>query len=445
MNILFISLGCDKNRVDSEYMLSSLVQDGFTVTDDETRADVIIVNTCCFILDALQESIDTLLDMAEYKKNGSCRALIVTGCMSQRYQDEIRQEIPEVDACIGTNSTEDILSAVHQALEGKHFESFKPLDRLEQHPNGRCVSTGGYYAYLKIAEGCDKHCTYCIIPSLRGPYRSVPMEQLVQEAEMLAAGGTRELILVAQETTVYGTDLTGKKMIPELLERLNAVDGIEWIRLMYCYPEEIDDALLDAINRLPKVCHYLDMPIQHINSDILKRMGRKTNRQELLKKIARIREKIPDITLRTTLISGFPGETQQQHQELLDFVRDVRFDRLGVFPYSQEEGTPAASFADQVDENLREERRDEIMALQQQISRELNEELIDSRMEVMIEGRMADEPDTYVGRSRRDAPDVDGLVFLKSYGELLSGDLVTVRITGYNEYDLIGELTNEPA
>ena len=439
MKVLFISLGCDKNRVDSEYMLSSLVHEDFTVTDEESQADVIVVNTCCFINDAKEESIQTILEMAEYKTSGRLKALIVAGCMAERYREEIHREIPEVDAVIGTNTTGEIARAIRSVLAGQYYESFRSLDDIEAHPEGRSVTTGGYYAYLKISEGCSKHCTYCIIPSLRGPYRSVPMEDLVEEARRLAAGGTKEMILVAQETTVYGTDLYGRKALPELLDRLNAVEGLEWIRIMYCYPEEIDEALLDAMVRNRKVCHYLDMPIQHINSEILRRMGRRTSREDIIEKIHMIREKMPDAALRTTLIAGFPGETEEQHEELMQFVNDAEFDRLGVFAYSREEDTPAADFAQQHTEEQKAEWRDALMELQEEVIFDKNREMIGRTLPVIIEGRIA-EADTYIGRSYRDAPDVDGYVFVGCDYELMSGSIVEAVITGAHEYDLIGEL-----
>ncbi len=438
MKLLFISLGCDKNRVDSEYMLGMLGDD-FEMTDDESEADIIIINTCCFIHDAKEESIETILEMAEYRKRGSCRALIVCGCLAQRYQSEIRKEIPEVDAILGTNATLLICDAVRQVLSGGSCEILPDLNTIELHDKKRLVSTGGYYAYLKIAEGCDKHCTYCIIPSIRGPYRSVPMDRLIAEARQLAADGVRELILVAQETTVYGTDLAGRKLLPELLDRLNEIEGIEWIRLMYCYPEEIDEALIDAILRNSKVCHYLDMPIQHINSAILKRMGRQTDREELESKIALLRERIPDIALRTSLICGFPGETAEQHEELMYFLNETEFDRLGAFTYSQEEDTPAAAFPDQIPEEIKTAWQEEVMELQEEIIMDRNEELIGQTMRVMIEGRVED-GSAYAARSYRDAPDVDGYVFFESDRDWMSGDFAEVRITGFSDYDLIGEL-----
>lgn len=439
MKVLFISLGCDKNLVDSEFMLGKLSQHQFTITDDETEADIIVINTCCFIHDAKEESIQSILDMAEYRVNGVCKALIVCGCLAERYRDEILTEIPEVDAVLGTNSTERILDAVENVLQGKKYEAYEPLRGIEKHDAKRSVSTGGHYAHLKIAEGCNKHCTYCIIPSIRGEFRSVPMEELVSQARELAESGVKELILVAQETTLYGVDLYGKKSLHLLLKELNKIPGIYWIRLMYCYPEEIYDELIEAIRDNEKVCHYIDMPIQHINSEILRRMGRRTNREMLIEKIAALREAVPDIAIRTTLICGFPGETEAQHEELMQFMNDTEFDRLGAFTYSPEEGTPAAEFADQIEEEKKADWQADVMELQEEIILDKNEDMIGRELYVMIEGKVADE-NAYIGRSYRDAPDIDGYVFINTEEELMSGDFVKVKITGAYEYDLIGEL-----
>lgn len=439
MNILFISLGCDKNLADSETMLGMLASRGYQIVDEEEKADVIIVNTCCFIHDAMEESIETILQMAEYKKSGSLKALIVTGCMAERYREEITKEIPEVDAVLGTASYGHILDAVDEALKGHSYLMMEPLDTLPLIETHRLVTTGGHYAYLKIAEGCDKHCTYCIIPKLRGNFRSVPMDHLIKEAEQLAADGVKELILVAQETTLYGKDLYGEKKLPELLHKLCQISGIHWIRILYCYPEEITEELIQTMKEEPKICHYLDLPIQHASDGILKRMGRRTSKEELVHIISRLREEIPDITLRTTLITGFPGETQEQHEELMDFVDEMEFDRLGVFTYSPEEGTPAASMPDQIEESIKEDRRAELMELQQEIAFEQAENMIGKEVLVMIEGKVADE-NAYVGRTYKDAPNVDGLIFVNTDAELMSGDFAKVKVTGACEYDLIGEL-----
>ena len=437
--ILFISLGCDKNLVDSEVMLGILADRGFEMTDTEDDADIIIINTCCFINDAKEESINTILEMAEYKKTGPCKALIVTGCLAQRYKQEIVDEIPEVDAVIGTSKYDEIFDAVDQALKGSHFLDVDDLDRLPSVPGKRILTTGGHYAHLKIAEGCDKHCTYCIIPKIRGNYRSVPMEQLLAEAASLAEQGVKELILVAQETTLYGVDLYGKKSLHILLQELAKIKGIRWIRILYCYPEEIYPELIETIKNEKKVCHYLDMPIQHASDAILKRMGRRTTKAQLKETVSLLRKEIPDILLRTTLIAGFPGETQEQHEELMEFVDEMEFERLGVFAYSPEENTPAASMPDQIPEEIKEERRDAILELQQEIAFDKAADMVGRTLYAMIEGKVADEP-AYVARTYADSPDIDGYVFVNTGEMLMSGDFVKVKITGSAEYDLIGEL-----
>lgn len=442
MKIMFVSLGCDKNLVDTEMMLGMLQQKGFTFTDDETEADVVVVNTCCFIGDAKEESINTLLEMAELRKNGSIRALLATGCLAQRYREEIQKEIPEVDAILGTMAIEEIAEAVEQVLQGEGHNHFRELNSAPASYRDRVLTTGGHFAYLKIAEGCNKRCTYCIIPKVRGDYRSIPMEKLTAQAEALAEKGVRELILVAQETTLYGVDLYGKKSLPELLHRLAAISGIYWIRILYCYPEEITEELIETIAAEPKVCHYLDIPIQHASDEVLRRMGRRTNQEELRQWIGRLRERIPDICLRTTLISGFPGETQEDFEELYRFVNEMEFDRLGVFPYSQEEDTKAAEMPDQVPEEVKCFRRDELMELQQAIAFEKAEQMVGRVLDVMVEGKVADE-DVYVTRTYRDAPNVDGYLFLNTSATLMTGDFVKVLVTDSNEYDLIGEIYHE--
>lgn len=439
MNILFISLGCDKNLVDSEVMLGLLDAKGYQMVDDETLADVIVVNTCCFIHDAKEESIQTILEMAQYKTEGRLKALIVTGCLAQRYQKEILEEIPEVDAVLGTTSYDKIVETVEEALAGNGHLELADVDALPLVDVKRLVTTGGHYAYLKIAEGCDKHCTYCIIPKIRGNYRSVPMERLLKEAEELAEQGVKELILVAQETTLYGKDLYGEKSLSMLLRELCKINGIRWIRILYCYPEEIDDALIQVMKEEKKICHYLDLPIQHANDTILKRMGRRTSKQQLKKIVRKLRQEIPDIALRTTLITGFPGETQEQHEELMEFVDEMEFDRLGVFTYSPEEDTPAAEMSDQISEEVKEDRQAELMELQQDIVFDQAEDMIGQEVLVMIEGKVADE-NAYVGRTYKDAPNVDGLIFINTDEELMSGDFAKVKVTGALEYDLIGEL-----
>ena len=448
MNILFISLGCDKNLVDSEVMLGILAKDGHQMVDDETMADVIIINTCCFIHDAKEESIQNILEMADLKKTGRLKALIVTGCLAQRYKEEIIQEIPEVDAVLGTTSYEEIAHVIDGVLSDSPMErgdvrlTMKDVDYLPVTDTHRMVTTGGHFAYLKIAEGCDKHCTYCIIPKVRGDFRSVPMEHLLEEAQNLADGGVKELILVAQETTVYGKDLYGKKSLHILLKKLCEIRGIRWIRILYCYPEEIYDELIETIRDEKKICHYLDIPIQHASDRILKRMGRRTSKQELIDIVGKLRKEIPDIVLRTTLITGFPGETEEDHEELKEFVDEMEFDRLGVFTYSPEENTPAAEMADQVPEEVKEERRDELMELQQEISYDRGQDRIGQELLVMIEGKVADES-AYIGRTYGDAPKVDGYIFVQTGELLMTGDFAKVRVTGALEYDLIGVLGDE--
>jgi ribosomal protein S12 methylthiotransferase len=440
MKILFISLGCDKNLVDSEYMIGMLSAAGYEITDSEQEADVIVVNSCCFIGDAKEESIQTILSMAQLKQTGKLKSLIVAGCLAQRYQDEVLSEIPEVDAVIGTNAYDAIVEAVEQSLKGSVYKNYHALEGLpDMREKKRLVTTGGHYAYLKIAEGCDKHCTYCVIPSIRGNYRSVPLEELVAQAKALAEQGVRELILVAQETTLYGVDLYGEKALYRLLDELNGIDGLYWIRIMYCYPEEIDQKLIDAIKRNDKVVHYLDMPIQHVNDDILKRMGRRTSGADLADKIELLRAQLPDICLRTTLICGFPGENAKAHEELLEFLNWAEFDRLGAFPYSPEENTPAATFPNQVDEETKLTWRDEVMELQQEISADLNDAMTGRELWAFVEGKVADE-NAYVARTYRDAPGVDGYLFIHTDEELVSGDFVKVRVTSALDYDLIGEL-----
>ena len=439
MKILFISLGCDKNLVDSEVMLGLLDSKGYQIVDDEMEADIIVVNTCCFIHDAKEESIQTILEMAELKTEGNLKALIVTGCLAQRYQQEIIDEIPEVDAVLGTTSYDKIVDAIEEALAGNGHVTMESIDALPLVDTKRLVTTGGHFAYLKIAEGCDKHCTYCIIPKLRGNFRSVPMERLIKEAEELAETGVKELILVAQETTLYGKDIYGEKSLHKLLKELCKVDGIQWIRVLYCYPEEIYDELIRTIKEEEKICKYLDLPIQHASDRILKRMGRRTNKQQLIDLVEKLRAEIPEITLRTTLITGFPGETEEDHEEVMEFVDTMEFDRLGVFTYSAEEDTPAANFPDQIDEEVKLDRQAEIMELQQDIAFEQAENMIGREVLVMIEGKVADE-NAYVGRTYKDAPNVDGFIFINTDEELMSGDFAMVKVTGALEYDLIGEL-----
>lgn len=440
MNIFFVSLGCDKNLVDSENMLGILNENGYRITNEEKEADIIIINTCCFIHDAKEESVQTILEMAEHKKSGSLKALIVTGCLAERYKEEILREIPEVDALLGTSSFADILQVIEELTDGRQHTRFEDLDYLPKLPGNRMLTSGSYFAYLKIAEGCDKHCTYCIIPQVRGNFRSVPMEELMKEAAYLAEQGVKELILVAQETTLYGKDLYGEKSLPRLLSELGKIDGIEWIRILYCYPEEITDELIEAMKNEPKVCHYLDIPIQHASNRILKLMGRRTSKEDLTTIIKKLRKAMPDIVLRTTLITGFPTETEEEHEELMEFVRKMRFERLGVFTYSKEDNTPAARLKPQVLSKVKKQRQKQIMKLQQSIVFERTAKLTGKTCQVLIEGKIADEDNVYIGRTYMDAPNVDGFLFLRSEEELMSGDIVKAKVTSAKGYDLVGEL-----
>ena len=440
--VLFISLGCDKNLADSEEMLGTLVENGYEITNDESEAEAIVINTCAFIHDAKEESVNSILEMAQYKETGKLKALLVTGCLAQRYQKEIIKEIPEVDAVLGTGSWDELIQALDKAFEGEKYLDFQSIDRVPQAEGKRVITTGGYYDYLKIAEGCDKCCTYCIIPRLRGKYRSIPMEKLVAQAEYLASQGVRELIVVAQETTVYGKELYGEKSLHILLRKLCRIPGIQWIRILYCYPEEIYPELIQTMKEERKICHYLDLPIQHCNDRILKRMGRRTTKAELIQIVETLRKEIPDIILRTTLITGFPGETQEEHEELMEFIDTMEFDRLGVFTYSAEEDTPAAKMPDQIEEEEKQRRQAELMELQQEISIDKGNARIGSEVEVMVEGKVADE-NAYVARTYGDAPGVDGYLFINTDTQLMSGDFAMVHVTGALEYDLIGELKDE--
>ena len=442
--IAFVSLGCDKNLVDTENMLGILNKSGFALTGDESEADVLVLNSCCFIEDAKEESINNILELAQYKETGNCKALIVTGCMAQRYKEELLKEIPEVDAIVGTTSYDEIATIIAEVLEnkGEKVTHFNNIDRTMDHETPRILTTSGYYAFLKVAEGCDNYCTYCIIPQLRGKYRSREMASLIKEAKNLVAQGVGELILVAQDTTRYGIDLYGEKRLPQLLHELGKIEGLEWIRILYCYPEEITDELIMAIKNEPKVCKYIDMPIQHADNEILKQMGRRSSIEQLDMVIAKMRKEIPDISLRTTLIVGFPGETQEQFDHLVNFVKKTQFDRLGVFTYSREEGTPAATMPNQIDPETMQERQDIIMSIQQDISINKNKEMIGKTVRVIIEGKLVDE-DVYIGRTYKDAPDIDGKIFVEYVGELISGDMVSVKVLSAHEYDLIGEIEDE--
>ncbi len=450
MNILMVSLGCDKNLCDSEAMLGLLAKHNYNITNDEQEADAIIVNTCSFIKDAMEESVNTVLEMAKLKQQ-NLKYLIVTGCMAQRFKDEIFDEIPEIDACLGTSSFDKILDVIEElkARDGiedaEEISVYDDIDRLATiTESNKVITSGTFMGYLKIAEGCDKFCTYCVIPHIRGHYRSVPMEQLLKEAEYMASQGIEELVLVAQETTCYGKDLYGEKRLHVLVHELAKIDGIKWIRLMYCYPEEIYDELIDCFKEEPKLLHYIDMPMQHSEDAILKRMGRRTDRASIETVIGKLREAAPDIAIRTSLIAGFPGETQEDHEALMAFLDEQELDRVGVFTYSREDGTPAATFENQIDEETAEQWRNEIMELQQEISLDKNETFVGKIMQVIVEGYSSDD-DVYVGRTYRDAPGVDGLVFVNCDYELMSGQIVDVRINEVGPYDMIGGIVDESA
>ena len=450
MNILMVSLGCDKNLCDSEAMLGLLAKHNYNITNDEQEADAIIVNTCSFIKDAMEESVNTVLEMAKLKQQ-NLKYLIVTGCMAQRFKDEIFDEIPEIDACLGTSSFDKILDVIEElkARDGiedaEEISVYDDIDRLATiTESNKVITSGTFMGYLKIAEGCDKFCTYCVIPHIRGHYRSVPMEQLLKETEYMASQGIEELVLVAQETTCYGKDLYGEKRLHVLVRELAKIDGIKWIRLMYCYPEEIYDELIDCFKEEPKLLHYIDMPMQHSEDAILKRMGRRTDRASIETVIGKLREAAPDIAIRTSLIAGFPGETQEDHEALMAFLDEQELDRVGVFTYSREDGTPAATFENQIDEETAEQWRNEIMELQQEISLDKNETFVGKIMQVIIEGYSSDD-DVYVGRTYRDAPGVDGLVFVNCDYELMSGQIVDVRINEVGPYDMIGGFVDESA
>jgi len=442
MKILFVSLGCDKNLVDTEMMLGVLNEAGYLFTDDENEANIVIVNSCCFINDAKEESIQTLLEMEEKRLSGKLEALVVTGCLAERYKEEILTEIPGIDAVLGTTATASIATCLEHVLKGEKGGYFEDLNQIPYISKNRQITTGGHFAYLRIAEGCDKHCTYCIIPSVRGRYRSIPKEEILEEARRVVENGVKELILVAQETTLYGQDIYGKKSLHILLKELCKIEELRWIRILYCYPEAIEDELIQVMKEEDKICNYLDLPIQHASDEILKKMGRRTNQAEIRNIVMKLRKEIPDICIRTTLISGFPGETKEDHEILLDFVKEMKFNRLGVFTYSMEEDTKAATFPNQISEEVKEKRRDELMILQQKIAFEHAEKMIGKVVDVMIEGKVADEC-AYVTRTYQDAPNVDGYLFLQTDKELMSGDFVCSKVTSSYEYDLIGEMSDE--
>lgn len=437
--VAFISLGCDKNLVDSQVMLGLISKAGFTIVTAEEEADLIIINTCCFIKDALNESIETIIEVSKYKEHGNCKGIIVTGCLAERYKNEFFESLPEVSAIVGVKAYEGIAGVLKDVLSGKRIARFEEISTPCD--ENLCLEREGgasHLAYLKISEGCNNRCTYCIIPSLRGPYISRSIESLIKEAEELAKNGTRELMLVAQDTGYYGVDIYGERKLYELLDKLCEIEDLDRIRVLYCYPENINDELIEVMSRQNKICNYLDMPIQHASDSVLKRMGRKTDIKSIEEKIRKLREKIPDISIRTSLITGFPGETEEDFEKLLKFVERIRFDRLGVFAYSREDGTPAAKLPSQIPARVKNKRRNAVMRLQKKISAGKNREFLNKTFEIMVDGKISDE-NIYIGRSFRDAPDIDGLTFFESFRELLSGDIVNVKITKTGDYDLTGE------
>ena len=441
LKIALESLGCSKNLVDAEIMMGILNKKGYKLTGDFNEADVILVNTCGFIESAKQESIDTIIEFANLKETGNLKLLIVTGCLAQRYSDELKEEIPEIDAIVGTGSYQNIDEILEGLQKEKQIVSLNDIEVVYNEDLPRYVSTPEYMAYLKISEGCDKHCTYCIIPKLRGKQKSRKIEDIVAEAKDLAQSGVKELIVIAQDSTMYGSDIYGEAKLPQLLEELAKIEGLKWIRIMYSYPESITKELVDVIKRNDNICSYFDMPIQHASNKILKLMNRQTTKEELLAKINMIRTAIPDATLRTTLITGFPGEDEKDFEELVEFVKEVKFDKLGVFPYSREEGTAADKLPNHLEQEIKEERRDVIMMIQQGISEEINKSKIGKTYEVLIEEQI--ENNVYIGRTQYDAEEIDSIVYVKSHTALDAGDFVNVKINTALEYDLMGDIQDE--
>lgn len=439
IKVSMASLGCSKNLIDSEQMLGLLEQSGYEIVENEEDADILIVNTCTFIESAKMESIECILELAQYKKTGHCKYLIVTGCLAQRYKEQILSELPEVDAVIGTNEYDkiaDVIRSLDEEQEKRLFCAETPL----LCETSRLRSTPGYTAYLKIAEGCDNHCTYCVIPSIRGRYRSRRMEDIISEAKELAADGVKELVVIAQDTTRYGKDLYGEYRLAELLRELCHIDNIEWVRVHYCYPEIVTDKLIDVFAEESKLCNYFDIPVQHCSDGILKRMGRRTSKKQITELIAQIRHRLPDAVIRTSLIVGFPGETEEEFEELRQFVEETKFDRLGVFAYSREEDTPAYDMDNQIDEEEKERRRELLMMVQSEISQQLNEDKIGKTVRVLVEGK--DEIiKSYYGRTYADSIEIDGKVFFKSDKPLKEGDFASVKIEQVLEYDLFGTAT----
>lgn len=438
LKIALESLGCSKNLVDAEIMMGILNKKGYQLVEDFCEADIILVNTCGFIESAKNESIQAILEIAQLKETANLKILVVTGCLAQRYSEELKQEIPEIDAIVGTGSYQNIDEIVANIQKEKHIISLENIDFTFNENLPRYVSTPSYMAYLKIGEGCDNLCTYCIIPKLRGKYRSRKIEDILDEANTLVKNGAKEIVVIAQDTTKYGFDLYNKEMLPTLLEKLAQIDGLKWIRVMYSYPETISEELIDVIANNDNICNYFDMPIQHASNKILKLMNRKTTKEDILRKVSLIREKIKNVTIRTTTIVGFPGETDEDFEELVEFIKQVKFDRLGAFEYSNEEGTPAYKLPNHVDDEIKSQRRERLMLVQQEISRELNEKKIGNIYEVLVEEKI--DEDTYLGRTMEDAQEIDNIVYIKSEEEILIGSFVDVKIYDALEYDLMGEI-----
>lgn len=440
LNIALVSLGCSKNLVDSEVMINLLSHNNFNMTNDTNNADIIIVNTCGFIESAKQESIDSIIELGELKNSGKCKVLIATGCLSERYKKQLMDEMPELDAVVGTGDYKDIVDIVNDTLIGKKIIKFGNQETIDINKLPRVISTIGATAYLKIAEGCDNRCTYCIIPKLRGGFRSRDFEDIVDEAKELASNGIKELNIIAQDTTKYGIDLYGKYRIAELLNRISEIQEIKWIRLLYSYPDDFSEELIRTIQNNDKICKYLDIPIQHASNSILKMMNRKTTKEQIVKLITMLKQTIPEIAIRTSLIVGFPGETEKDFDELVDLVKEVKFDRLGVFTYSKEEDTPAYLLPNQIEEDEKSRRQEVIMNKQMDISMNINKKMIGETISVLVEGY---ENDKYYGRSYKDAPEIDGRVYIDTTLELIAGDFYNVKIIEAFEYDLMGEIINE--
>lgn len=439
--ISIISLGCSKNTVDSDQMISILKENDFILTKDEREADIVVINTCGFIESAKEESINTIIEIGEYKTHGDCEILLVAGCLGERYKEDLMKELPEIDGILGTGNIDEIVDVVNLLLEGEKTIRTGEINKDYDESIKRSLVKGEHTSYIKIAEGCDNLCTYCIIPKLRGKYRSRDMDSIIEEAKALVENGTKEIILIAQDTTKYGIDIYNEYRLPNLLDELNKIEGLKWIRILYLYPDTFNDSLIESIKRNEKVTNYVDIPIQHINNKVLRRMNRSTSKESITELINKLRKEIPDITIRTTLIVGFPGETEEEFNELYDYIKETKFDRLGAFTYSKEEDTPAALLGDQIDEDIKIERQEKIMKLQQEISFNLSRKKIGKEYEVLVEEKVED--GVYIGRTYMDSPEIDGIVYVHSDKDLEVGSFVTVEISESLEYDLIGDVVDE--